>query len=73
MDKKAKAPFLVREDGAPGVITYDDAKSTGRKVDYALGRRGLGGVFMWSLDGDYDGRGQDLLGAMYKAFARHNR
>ena len=72
-DTTAQAPYLTRGGAAPGVLTYDDPKSTKRKVSYALGERGLGGVFMWSLDGDYDGRGQDLLDAMHKAVTRHSR
>jgi len=69
-DKAARAPYLVRQ-GSPGIITYDNAASTARKVDYALGKRNLGGVFMWQLSGDYDGRKQDLLDAMYRAFLRY--
>ena len=34
---------------------------------------GFGGVFLWSLDADYDGTSQDLLDAMYAAFQRHQR
>jgi chitinase len=64
------APYLIRENGAPGFITYDDADSTARKVAYALEVRNLGGVFMWELSEDYDGKKQDLLDSMYKAFKR---
>jgi chitinase len=69
-DKAAKAPYLVHQ-GSPGFITYDNAASTAGKVDYALGKRHLGGVFMWELSADYDGRTQDLLNAMYRAFLRY--
>ncbi len=69
VDKISKAPFLLRT-GASGFVTYDDAKSTKRKVTYALGERGLGGVFMWEISGDFDGQRQDLLDAMIKAFNR---
>jgi len=69
MDKSAKAPYLRRTSGA-GIITYDDAASTKRKVKYVLGTRNLGGIFMWELSGDYDGRTQDLLDAMYRAASR---
>lgn len=71
-DRAAKAPYLRRR-GSPGLITYDDAESTARKVSYVLGTRGLGGVFMWEVSGDYDGRTQDLLDAMYRAVSRHQR
>jgi chitinase len=70
VDKSAKAPYLQRETGA-GFITYDDAKSTKRKVNYVLGTRDMGGVFMWEVSGDYDGRSQDLLNAMFKAFSKY--
>lgn len=71
VDKSAKAPYLLRAGG--GFITYDDVRSTARKVTYALGERDLGGVFMWELAGDYDGRSQDLLDAMHRTFVRYNR
>jgi chitinase len=70
MDSVAMAPYLIRENGTPGFITYDDADSTARKVAYALEVRNLGGVFMWELSEDYDGKKQDLLDSMYKAFKR---
>ena len=70
MDSIAMAPYLTRENGTPGFITYDDADSTARKVAYALEVRNLGGVFMWELSEDYDGKKQDLLDSMYKAFKR---
>jgi len=70
MDSVAMAPYLIRENGAPGFITYDDPDSTARKVTYALEVRNLGGVFMWELSEDYDGKKQDLLDSMYKAFKR---
>lgn len=70
IDKRSKAPYLLHQ-GTPGFITYDDAASTTRKVDYVLGTRELGGVFMWDLSADYDGQSQDLLDAMYRAFLRH--
>jgi chitinase len=69
-DKSAKAPYLRRERGA-GIITYDDAKSTSRKAKYVLGTRDLGGVFMWEVSGDYDGRTQELLDAMYKVVSKY--
>jgi chitinase len=70
VDPVAMAPYLTRGNAAPGFITYDDADSTARKVVYALDVRDLGGVFMWELSGDYDGKRQDLLDIMYKTFKR---
>ncbi len=74
-DSRAKAPYLVRSSGAPGFITYDDAESTARKVDYVLGKRKLGGFFIWAIGnpeyGDYDGHSEDLLNAMSKAFQKY--
>jgi chitinase len=72
-DSIAKAPYLLNAGtgGPNGFITYDDATSTGAKVNYVLGKRGFGGVFMWSLDADFDGKNQDLLNAMYQAFRRY--
>ena len=72
VDKIAKAPFLLRP-GQSGFLTYDDARSTKQKVNYALGERGLGGVFMSEISGDFDGQTQDLLSAMSKAFGRYRR
>lgn len=67
LDPIAMAPYLTRGDAAPDFITYDDADSTARKVVYALDVRDLGGVFMWELSEDYDGKKQDLLDSMYKS------
>jgi len=67
-DPIAMAPYLVHEADPPGFITYDDPQSTARKVTYALQLRDLGGVFMWELSADYDGKKQDLLDAMYQSF-----
>jgi chitinase len=67
------APYLTHQSGTPGFITYDDAASTARKVVYALQVRGLGGVFMWELSGDYDGKHQDLFDSMYRAFKSSER
>ena len=66
-DAKALVPYLLRTDGSPGYITYDDATSTYTRIRYSEWQRGLGGGFMWSLDADYDGHSQDLLDAMYRA------
>jgi chitinase len=66
-DPVALVPYLIRTDGKPGFITYDDAFSTYTRVYYSDWILGLGGTFMWSLDADYDGHSQDLLDAMYDA------
>ena len=70
LDHVAMAPYLTHSGSAPAFITYDDPDSTARKVAYALEVRDLGGVFMWELSQDYDGKKQDLLESMYKAFKR---
>lgn len=70
LDPVAMAPYLVHGNAMPGFITYDDADSTTRKVVYALDVRDLGGVFMWELSEDYDGKKQDLLDCMYRTFKR---
>jgi chitinase len=66
-DPIALVPYLLRADGQPGFLTYDDALSTYTRIQYSEWTWGLGGGFMWSLDADYDGHSQDLLGAMYQA------
>ncbi len=75
-DSAAKAPYLIPSAaGKPGFITYDDAESTTRKVNYVLGKRNLGGFFIWAIGGpgysDYDGQKEDLLTAMSKAFRKY--
>ncbi|HTS71737.1 MAG TPA: glycoside hydrolase family 18 protein [Terriglobia bacterium] len=64
-DSVAQAPYLLKASGT-GFITYDDGASTKRKSQYVIGTRGLGGIFSWSLNADYDGSSQDLLDAMYQ-------
>jgi chitinase len=66
-DTYALVPYMLRKDGKPGYITYDDMFSTYYRIWYSVWQRGLGGSFMWSLDADYDGTSQDLLNAMYSA------
>jgi chitinase len=66
-DPVALVPYLLRKDGSPGFITYDDPLSTYTRVIYSDWVNGLGGTFMWSLDADYDGHSQDLLDAMHEA------
>jgi chitinase len=72
-DRVAKSPYLLYQGtgGQPGFISYDDAQSTTKKAEYILGERGFGGIFMWSLDADYDGTSQDLLDAIYRVLQRH--
>jgi chitinase len=74
-DSVSRVPYLLYQGigGQSGFISYDDAQSTRTKVNYVLGKRSFGGVFMWSLDADYDGASQDLLDAMYGAFQRHQK
>jgi chitinase len=66
-DHSAKSPYMVNSM-LPGFITYDNAASTSSKTRYILKQRGFGGVFMWELSADYDGKSQDLMDAMYKAW-----
>lgn len=66
-DPAALVPYLLKKDGSPGFITYDDPLSTYMRVLYSDWVQNLGGTFMWSLDADYDGHSQDLLDAMHKA------
>jgi len=70
MDDTAHVPYLVRTDGSPGLITYDDPSSTYERAWYSDWDRGLGGMFVWKLDEDYDGQSQDLLDAVYRASFR---
>ena len=60
-------PYLLRNGGSPGFITYDDADSAYVRVWYSDWTRGAAGTFMRSLDADYDGHSHDLLDAMYRA------
>ena len=64
-DPIALVPYMLRTDGKPGFITYDDSVSTYYRTWYSDWAQGLGGTFMWSLDADYDGHTQDLLEAEY--------
>ena len=66
-DPISLVPYMLRVDGRPGFITYDDGFSTYYRVRYSVWERGLGGTYMWSLDADYDGHSQDLLEAMFHA------
>lgn len=66
-DPYSLVPYMLREDGKPGFITYDDSSSTFYRVWYTDWARGLGGTFIWELDADYDGQTQDLLEAAFNA------
>ena len=66
-DPVALVPYMTRINGDTGYITYDDASSTYLRTFYSDWTKGIGGMFMWSLDADYDGQSQDLLDAMYHA------
>jgi len=66
-DPSSMVPYMLRSDGQPGYITYDDGFSTYYRVWYSDWNQGLGGSFAWSLDADYDGHTQELLEAMYHA------
>jgi chitinase len=67
-DELSSAPYLTDADNVGyGFITYDNVKSSTDKVNYALGQRKLGGVFMWEISQDYDGHTQPLLDAMHGA------
>jgi len=68
VDPLASAPYATNSNTAHiGFLTYDTPTSTSAKVNYALKTRGLGGVFMWELSQDYDGKTQPLMTAMYDA------
>ena len=66
-DPYSLVPYMLKADGSEGFITYDDASSTFYRVSYTDWARGLGGVFIWELDADYDGTTQDLLDAAFNA------
>lgn len=72
-DPAAQASYLTSAGASPAFLTYDDAYSTYNKVTYALGVRGVGGVFMWEISQDHDGSSQELLNAMYMAYLRCER
>jgi len=64
-DPVALVPYMLKTNGEPGFITYDDSFSTYYRTWYSDWNQGLGGTFLWSLDADYDGYTQDLLEAEY--------
>jgi chitinase len=59
-----QAPYLLKSDGSPGVITYDDPVSINAKCSYVVSK-GLGGAIIWSLgqDGVGPASAQPLLQA----------
>lgn len=66
-DGASKVPYLRKDSGA-GMLTFDNARSIKKKVNYALDTRGVGGVFLWELSQDVmPHRKQPLLHALYKA------
>jgi chitinase len=67
-DKSAASPYMVN-GSADKFITYDSVSSTSAKTSYVM-KQGFGGVFMWELSADYDGKGQDLMNAMYEAWVK---
>lgn len=64
-DSSAQANYLTGSD----FITYESVATAANKTTYALGTRGVGGVMIWEISQDYDGASQDLLTAMYSAYA----
>ncbi len=66
-DPEGLVPYLLRKDGQPGFITYDDPLSTYDRVLYSDWVQNLGGSFMWALELDWTGHDQPLLAAMHAA------
>lgn len=58
-DNAAETPYLT-QDGDPGLWSYDDAQSVGRKRDYVLAKR-LGGVAVWDVTMDRIAGEHELL------------
>lgn len=66
-DNSADSPYLLN---GTSTISYDDPRSIAIKANWALTNANLGGVFMWSLNDDYIGPGnQPLLDQMVAAAA----
>jgi chitinase len=66
-DPEGLVPYLLRKDGKPGFVTYDDPLSTYDRVLYSDWVQHLGGTFMWALELGYTGTDQPLLKAMHAA------
>jgi len=61
-DDKAQAVFAIgRGIGENIMVSYDDSQSLNAKIDYCKDNK-IGGIFIWSLDGDIDG---ELVHSMY--------
>lgn len=65
-DVEAGVPYLLRADGAPGVISFDDAASIAAKCAF-VSDSGLGGAIVWRLGQDGAGppAAQPLLQAAH--------
>lgn len=50
----ADVPYLLRTDGSPGVISYDDATSIQTKCSFVVSQ-GLAGVIIWHVGQDSSG------------------
>lgn len=50
-DEKAAVPYLQRVKGGHAIVSYDDERSIGLKVDYAKKKK-LGGVMFWHMGSD---------------------
>jgi chitinase len=67
-DPEGLVPYLLRKDGTPGFVTYDDPLSTYDRVLYSDWVQKLGGTFMWALELGYTKTGsQPLVAAMHRA------
>lgn len=66
-DAESLVPYLLRTDGQPGFVTYDDPQSTYDRTLYSDWVQHLGGSFMWALELGWTGHSQPLLAAMHKA------
>jgi len=72
-DPHSQAPYIVKEDPIDNIlISYDDADSMLAKTQYALANK-LGGVFLWSLDGDPTGVLLNQLYSFASAEAEHQQ
>lgn len=68
-DASASSPYL-RSNATTGFISYDDPQSVQLKVNHGVNVRALGGSFMWALNHDDMGGGnQPLLDAMVAGMA----
>ena len=64
-DNSAMSPYILPNGGGSSMISYDDPPSILAKANYALNNAQVGGVFMWALNQDYLGAGnQPLLASL---------